>query len=319
MLKKRQLVWAGIWLLISGAHAQVGPAGQPMILMGGDDQICINPQFSPDGRYIAFSSANYRGIRVMEWENGTVRVISDEDAAGFGYAWSPDSRSILTRTARFENYRRYNAVKFFNVESGQETVLQDYTTASLSLPQFDRSGTRVAFYAKNRFRSEQIAEQTAELQKSVPDHPVPLMQGDRIVLWYPAEERLEPLSLPMGDQFLNPAVSPNGRLLVFEVYGGNLVVYDLHSKTWADLGVGYHPAWSPNSRYVVFTLALDDGHNLTSADLYIVDVESRDRMQLTDTPDLLEMNATWSPDGSTVVCDEADQGVLIAIPVQIEE
>ncbi len=313
-----------IWLLIMVLfpvllHADVRLAGIPSLLAGGEEQIRMAPQWSPDGRLIAYTSAHYRGIWVIDVNSSAIQQISDEDGAGFGFVWSSDSRAILARVAKFEDRRRLNAIKIFDLEAGTEEQICDYTTRFLSLPRFESRGTKVVYFDKNDLQIAHSQRKAADLQKPLPIYPVPLLHFDRLVLWHPEDDRLEPLALPVGDQFLNPVLSPNGRLLAYEVYGGNLCVYDLQEETCIDLGVGYQPAWSPDSRYLVYTLALDDGHEYTSADLYIVSIDGKERLQITDTPDRLEMNAAWSPDGSTIVCDDIDRGELMLIPVKVTD
>ena len=88
----------------------------------------MNPVFSPDGNKIAYTKASYKGLWIFDRVTNSTRQITDEDAAGFAFKWSSDSKSILTRVAKYENLRRYNAVKIFDVESGNSKLLTDYKT-----------------------------------------------------------------------------------------------------------------------------------------------------------------------------------------------
>ena len=69
--------------------------------------------------------------------------LTDEDAAGFAFKWSSDSKSILTRVAKYEDSKRYNAVKVFNIETGKSKQLSDYKTMMPYLPQWADGDTKI--------------------------------------------------------------------------------------------------------------------------------------------------------------------------------
>ncbi len=57
----------------------------------------------------------------------------------------------------------------------------------------------------------------------------------------------------------------------------------------------------------------DDGHSITASDLYAARADGSASVRLTDTPDALEMNPSWSPEGSRIAFD--DRGALYEIRV----
>jgi dipeptidyl aminopeptidase/acylaminoacyl peptidase len=103
-------------------------------------------------------------------------------------------------------------------------------------------------------------------------------------------------------QYFLPELSPDGQKVLYQDLTRGLYVTDLTSGVTTNLGKGNDPAWSPDSRFVVFAVTRDDGHNITAAELFVGDLTGR-RRQLTNTPDLLEMNPTWSPDGQFIAFD----------------
>jgi len=64
------------------------------------------------------------------------------------------------------------------------------------------------------------------------------------------------------------------------------------------------PAFSPDGRFILFD-ALSDGQY----DLWIIDVDMDETTRLTNTPDLHEANATWSPDGSRIAFQMSGAGL----------
>ena len=59
----------------------------------------------------------------------------------------------------------------------------------------------------------------------------------------------------------------------------------------------------------------DDGHDITSSDLVAARADGSSRVALTQSPDRLEMNPSWSPDGRALAFDDAVDGALYLLPV----
>src|SRR5574338_1012227 len=123
-----------IFILISGLiFAQ---SESQMIIKGSVDDAVMNPVYSPDGSTIAYTGSGYNGIWIYNTQTKTTKQLTEEPAAGFAFKWSSDSRSILTRVAKYEDTRRFNAVKIFDVETGVSKLLTEYKSMMPYLPQW---------------------------------------------------------------------------------------------------------------------------------------------------------------------------------------
>ncbi|MDP2365309.1 MAG: hypothetical protein Q8M94_16265, partial [Ignavibacteria bacterium] len=111
-----------------------GQSNYRMLINGSLEDVVMNPVYSPDGSKIAYTQSGYKGISVYDLSSKGSTKLTDEDAAGFGFIWSSDSKSILTRVAKYEDMRRYNAVKIFDVTTGESKQLSDYKTMMPYLP-----------------------------------------------------------------------------------------------------------------------------------------------------------------------------------------
>ena len=89
----------------------------------------------------------------------------------------------------------------------------------------------------------------------------------------------------------------------FFIPGGGIVSPSLDGGIWLFRGSealfidnGEHPAWWPEGNGIVYVRSTDDGMNLTSSDIWLW-TEGAGRLQLTDTPYILEINPAPAPDG----------------------
>lgn len=86
-------------------------------------------------------------------------------------------------------------------------------------------------------------------------------------------------------------------LFVMDANGSNLV----NLTRTPDIG-DFDPAWSPDGSRLLFTRQdFEDSGGIGPADLYVIELGSGRTRRLTDTPDLDEWTAAWSPDGTTIV------------------
>ncbi|OGU70139.1 MAG: hypothetical protein A2V93_05785 [Ignavibacteria bacterium RBG_16_34_14] len=279
-------------------------------LFGEVGQIFMSPVWSPNGSMIAFTSSGYKGIWIINLKNKNVKQITNETAAGFALKWSDDSKSILTRVARYEGVRRYNAVKIFNVETGETNQLTDYRTMMPGLPDFALADEKVIMYGKDKleiFDSGIEAESNKKLNSS---QKIVYLRDDKIAVEDITTSQLEIFEPVKGERVLNLQVSPDGNKVAFEIIGGDMYIMNVDGTGLTDLGKGYRPKWSPDNRYIVYMITEDDGHQILSSDIYTIRIDGTEKINLTNTDNKLEMNPDWSPDGRSIVFDILDEGAI---------
>lgn len=286
----------------------------PQYITGSVNDISMNPVFSPDGKKIAFTKAKYEGIYVYDVTTKDIKKVTDEQAAGFGYKWSSDSKSILTRVAKYENMNRLNAVKIFNIDSNQQLQLTEYRTRMPFMPEWSEQDTKVIVPSKNGveiYSSGKLSKQSISgLQPDV------YIKNDKITT-RDAVTKTEKFLEPIKDaQIINLVSSPDKKKVAFEVMGGNMYSMNIDGTNLKDLGKGHRPRWSSDSKKITYMITEDNGEAYTDSDIYTINADGTQKKNLTNTNDKIEMNPCFSPDGKAIVFDLYNDGSIYLMNIE---
>lgn len=279
-----------------------------LLLTGTVEYPALSPIHSPDGNMIAFTTAGFNGLYIYKLDTGTILKITDEPSAGFAFRWSSDSKSILTRVARYADQRRYNSVKIFHIDTGEVEQLSDESTSLPYLPEWIPGNDRVVLPQKDEPVIFETGKEpfTTENETKIAAYSL----NDLIVVkdFSTSEERI--INPFPGSNYLNVLLSPDRTKIVFEVYGGNLFVINIDGTGLTDLGTGYNAKWSGDSKQLVYMITEDDGHTYTSSDIYMINVDGSGKTNLTNTNDIIELNPCISPDGESIVYESYKDGAI---------
>ncbi len=130
-----------------------------------------------------------------------------------------------------------------------------------------------------------------------------------------SKAQLSALTPVLGANYLNPKLSPDGKKIVFKVIGGNLHVYELSNFQLHDLGTGERPNWSPDSKKIIYQIATDDGHSITSSDIYLINFDGTRRTAVTRTKNVNEMRPSFFPSGKQIIYDTDLLGEIRTVKV----
>lgn len=315
MKKSVSIIFLIIFALTSIASAGWKAAKKPVKLIGGADKYFMQPRWSPDGAWIAFTESNYKGLWVMQADGTGARQITDEVAAGFGFEWAANANAVISRVAKYEKRFRYNAVKLFDLEKNENRLLTDYRTMMPGLPHWADADQKVYMYNRNKLEIFGSGLNPAALMKTAASRQTQFLKEDKIAIGDIATGAYKVFEPLKGQRCLNLTPSPDRKKVAFEIVGGNMHVMNADGTGLIDLGKGYRPQWAPDSEYLVFMITQDDGHKLLASDLYVIRYDGQEKTQLTATGDKIEMNPSWSADGKKIVFDVMNEGVIYVLEI----
>ena len=309
------------WLIISGLILVlfVSLGAQNLVLTeikqitSLDDGVYYFPQLFPGGDKILFTSSNYNGLYYYDLETRDIIELSTDAGAGYEPVFSADGSSVVYRISEYKNRRKYSSLIEQKIGTGQKKFLiRD--KRNLSTPRMNVSGEVILLedYIPQKIvlSNEQKDVISPALQS---DDPVVFIENTDIALISGGEKRVFE---PMGEgHYLWPSVSPDGEKLLFTKMGDATYVTDLDGKNPVSLGRANAPCWSPDGNWIVYMDDRDDGYVVLASDIYAVSVDGQQRVQLTNTPDRIEMYPVWGDEIENMVF-ATDQGEIFLVRIE---
>lgn len=116
--------------------------------------------------------------------------------------------------------------------------------------------------------------------------------------------------------YCRPAWSPDSRLIVYSTMNGELLVHQLSDGMTFEIGPGWDPHWSADSKYIIYHREETDGHQMVNSDIYLDRFDGRESRRLTFTRDRMEMDASFISDSRVIfhTCDRREiiHGKIVA-------
>lgn len=275
------------------------------------NEYCLNPVYSPNGQNVAFSNENYNTLLVYNLTKHTIVEISREASAGFGFKWSPDSKYIATRISKFSNGKRQNALKVFSLSEKEENVLVPLTTGFISTPQWSGNGTQIYYTTTKGLNINNL--NNSSINKKPQD--LFYINKNKVYMYETVQKSKKTLYSSKLGEIIEANLSPDSSKIAIESIDGNIYVINSDGSNLVSLGVGDCPDWSPDSKYIIYSITEDDGHVFTKSNLYVASSDGIYKQKITNS-DMLEMNPDWSPDGKSIIFNDYENGMLYIISIE---
>jgi Tol biopolymer transport system component len=228
----------------------------------------FHPRFNPSGEILLLSAENYKGLYLFEPATGKLVTISGEEGAGYSPVFSSDGEKVYYTENEYIGNLRHITLKSFAVAEGQREVLQP-PVRTLSGPVV--SGNAVLYTEASQLKS-------ASVPGGAPNKAVMVSIEDQNLVLYAGGQRkiLQPYP---GESYIWPSVSPAGNQIVAFSMGKGAFICDLEGNLLADFGQLEAPVWA-GDKLLVGMETTDDGHNVTSSVITMVDTETSERTPL---------------------------------------
>ncbi|MBN1900608.1 PD40 domain-containing protein [Candidatus Sumerlaeota bacterium] len=129
----------------------------------------------------------------------------------------------------------------------------------------------------------------------------------------------EEVSITGGeDSYYSPSMSPDGSKIAYQGLTSGIHIRDVETGEVIDLGQGSNFHWLPDGSGLVYNYTQDDGLNMIAGDVYFAYADGSGVFNITNTPDVIELNPALSPDGRYVTY-EIDGQVFVADLMQISK
>ena len=295
--QQRDKIWIQILIQFSLAAIFLISGNEVLaqnVLLKGESIAYIAPEISPDGRYVAVTSKGYTGLWTIRTDGYNLRQFSSVRGAGYIKRWSPDSKWILYRESN--NGRQ-------ELKIG-EVFTRNVSSISISVRKFEdvRWIDSDKLYLRSNDKITYVRS-GLNVQENKKNRTVVYTDSEKIYLESVGKKSADIIDPVLGVQYLEPVLSPDGSKVAFQIVGGNLQVYELNTFQLHDLGKGSNPRWSPNGEKIVYQMTTDDGHILISSELYLINFDGTDKLQLTNTQNVHEMRPVFYPKGNRIIYD----------------
>ena len=302
----------------------------------GEGTWYMAPCWSPDGKKIAFTKAKYRGIYVGNADgSGKVEEITDAQGAGLNFVWSPDGKKIafslegeikvidlsskeiksITQKKRYVKVSRPSLLspgEFFYIvtdESGEtkkyKLVVSDIEGRVKGEIVLDMWGSLSPDKKKIAFLEPQV------VSKSIKGKLKKFESFDTVRIWIANADGSSKKLLTQGGYLGRIRWSPDSKKILVDA-GLSQCVFEIKSGKCFDLGNGKQGCWSPDGNWILYVIMKDDGHRIIASDLYLTKWDGTQKVQITNTDNLIEEHPTFSPYGDKIAFSTEDGRIFVA-------
>jgi tricorn protease len=312
----------------------------------------VYPRFSPDGKWIAFSSDRNGNadVFIIPAEGGTAKQLTAHSSADIVLGWAPDSRSVLFSSNRGEDFMPL--LYLVSIEGGMPTKVGTDMGVQAS---FSPDGKRIAYnpksqvywrkYYRGAFQSDIVVMDVASKKfTQVTDFDGldswPMWSNDGSIyfvsdrdgngltnIWRVGDDggKAERITTFKSGDVRWPSISSDGRVIVFE-HDFGIWKLDVASKRTTAIKLNIDAETQDNeSEMVAFNSQADDFELAPSSrriafsihgEIFTAPVEEGDLRQITDGP-ARDRNVSYSPDGKSLafISDRSGREELYVVPI----
>ena len=261
------------------------------------------PVLSPDGMKLLFTGADNKGLEMYDFDNNTVKVISEEERAGYAPKITNDGNVYYV--VQNSNERRiYRTVKSYDIVSGTARVVME-NQHGIASPIVSTTGRLVLKNEAKVAEAQSVGE--ADIAVFVDGSSVVIDRSGNRISYSPVESQAG---------YLWASLSPDNTKVLFFAAGKGVFIMNLDGKILSQLGNYEMPCWFGND-YVVAQNATDDGHQFPSSHIMLLKADGSFKQALT-SPESMTMQPTAAIAANRIVYTTID-GNLYLMEIKITD
>lgn len=239
------------------------------------------PKISPDGTKIMFTKSNKQGVYIIDLKNREqIKKISEEHIYGDKMKWSKDGSYIIYKTRGNKRSKTFseNFFKYSFKENKIEVV-----------------------------NSINEKEKQIEISLNVRERKVEAFDGTN--RWFITKE---------PGSYYNFVISPDNSKVIIK--SNHINIYSINGGEVIDTGLerGIATDWSPDGKYFLYYIEVDDGHTYLESDLYVCSIDGKNKWKLTTTNDIMEARPSWSVTGEKLTFFDYSSGKIFIADLKIK-
>lgn len=271
-------------------------ASTPQKIVSADNGLMC-PVWSPDGKLFAFTSDNFFGLWVANADGKNVVRLSDENGVGYKYLWDTTGESLIVRTSKLVEGRVFHELKTINVASLSTNTIVPLQR-NLSTPSLCNDGMIATS------RSQVVNTKGVKEERQLDAYSI------MVAAPFDATSMLAEFADYSDKPIINPALSPDGKQIAFQIAGKGLFVCNADGTKLKNIGRGSYPVWTADSRYVIAAQVKDNGEVITSSELVAISPETTASKVVLSIEGMIPLTTSVSPDGSRLLFENAADGCI---------
>lgn len=311
-MKKTIYLFVLVFLMMATLQAQQSLKVERIEALTQKDQGEFSfPQLTPDGSKVIFSGPKFTGLFMLDLEKRNIETLNNEIGAGYQFQISNDGQFVIYRSFTFKNGRKFYSLKTQKLSDKSVSVLEK-ESRELSPP-------RVVDGKIVYLRKEQPVTITLspKLEKASTAINTSVLVRNRTIVLIEGEQQRE--LKPLGEGiYLWPSLSPDGTKLLFTFAGDGTYISDLDGNILTRIGYANAPVWSPDGKWIAYMVDHDNGHFYTDSEIFISSMDGKQKIQVTNTKDIIEMYPNWGSKDLTKLVFSSLSGQIFLATLKTE-
>ena len=266
-------------------------------LLKGVETGAYHPVLSADGSKLLFSASNEKGLKLYDFDDDVVTVITDAERAGYEPKITDDGKVYYVKQ-NADGLIKYRTAVCYDIAKKTSRVLVENERNVLPAALLSNGGA--VLRGTMGVKSVDVDSRKSGVAVYTEGSKVIINDNGAVKEYSPEES---------SAGYLWASLSPNGKKVAFFAAGKGIVVIDLRGNVLARLGNYEMPTWISDN-YIVAQNATDDGHQFTSSQIVLLKADGSWLKELTPKTSM-SMQPTASAEAGKVVYSTIDGNLFV--------